>query len=291
MTLKNKALLKDPETNNIITEFINDKKLARKADRTIESYTSILYRFFTDCPKRINEIEPNDILNWLEAKYSNKSPSTKCQRIAVLSTFFNYCVSEEYITKTPIKKYWRPKKPKSIPRYLEKSEYVKLLMTVEKLPLRDRAIFEFLASSGVRRSELVNLNVDDLDLLKCIALIRGKGRKERKVNFSEECAYLLDQLLQRNPPNQQAIFLNRFGNRISTRYIAEIIYRIGKKAGLKRRLRPHDLRHTFATYLLIKGAELEFVSDELGHANLNTTKIYARIPSNELFAIYDKYMG
>ncbi len=119
----------------------------------------------------------------------------------------------------------------------------------------------------------------------------GKGRKSRPVHFSETCAILLQQYLARRGKDGEALFLSRLGKRISKKRIYEIVSELGKKAELPRTTGPHCFRHTFATNLLAKGAGLDFIASELGHGDLNTTRIYANLPDPQLVALYRKYMG
>ncbi|WP_051273672.1 tyrosine-type recombinase/integrase [Desulfotruncus alcoholivorax] len=190
-----------------------------------------------------------------------------------------------------IKSRWRPKIPKAVPKYLDKPEQARINLHADQLSIRDRAIFEYLLSSGCRRCELVTLNVTDVDLKNRTAWVTGKGQKKRQVHFSPLCALYLQKYLETHPPHEQALFLNRFGKRLKGRSIYYLTAKLGRQAKLGSNLGPHRLRHTFATNLLAKGAELDFISDELGHSNLSTTRIYARLPAEQIVSLYKKFMG
>lgn len=150
----------------------------------------------------------------------------------------------------------------------------------------------FLFSSGCRTSEVSHLTIQDIDLDRRTAEVKGKGKKIRHIHFSEECALLLKDYLQTRSGNPtEALFLNRFGRRLTKSGIYAITTKLGKQSGLKQSLHPHCCRHTFATTMLAKGADLEFIADEMGHTNLNTTRVYARIPTEDMILAYQNIMG
>nr|WP_231607335.1 tyrosine-type recombinase/integrase [Fictibacillus sp. 18YEL24] len=189
-----------------------------------------------------------------------------------------------------IKKRWRPKIPNALPRYLNEQEYAKVKLVAEDLSLRDRALILFFFSSGCRRQEVSDLSIEDINLNQRAAKVRGKGSKLRTVHFSEECALILTEYLgTRAFEETDPLFINRKGLRLRPKGIYRVITKLGKKAGVK--LHPHALRHTFATNMLARGAQLEFIADEMGHANLNTTRIYARIPTEDMMLNYQNKMG
>ncbi len=157
--------------------------------------------------------------------------------------------------------------------------------------LRNQLLVEFMLTSGCRVGEVHQLNREDVDFENRTARVIGKGKKIRQVHFSDKCAVLLDRYIDSCPQTSPALFVTTTGTRLGTRRIQKIIQDIGEKAGFDKRLHPHRLRHTFATELLAKGAELSFIGDELGHSNLETTQIYARLPKREIIALYRKYMG
>ncbi|HBV96175.1 MAG: hypothetical protein JL50_06235 [Peptococcaceae bacterium BICA1-7] len=279
------------ETRKIINDFFTTLKVANRAKLTITTYRGVLKRFFLDCPKQLSELTPDDVLNWLRKNHRYKKETTINLFINVLNIFFKYCQTEGYIDKVMIKRYWKPKLPKTTPKYLDNSELAKVKLCAEKNNIRDRAIVELLVSSGCRCAEVHYLNIEDLDLTNRTARVIGKGKSLREVHFTETCAILLKKYLKYHPQNISALFLNKFGKRLGQRSIYNITSVLGKKAGLRRNLGPHCLRHTFATRLLAKGAELDFIAEELGHKDINTTRVYARLPSEQIVNLYRRYMG
>lgn len=191
-----------------------------------------------------------------------------------------------------LKKRWRPKIPQSLPKYLNEQEYSRVKMASEQLSLRDRGLVLFLFSSGCRRSEVANLKIEDIDLDKRIAKVIGKGNKIRTVHFSIECAIVLKEYINtRNYKKSDPLFLNRWGQPLQQNGIYKVVKRVGELAGLTLTLHPHCCRHTFATNLLARGADIQFIADILGHTNLNTTRVYARIPSEDMILAYQNIMG
>lgn len=194
--------------------------------------------------------------------------------------------------KTLMKKRWIPKVPQPLPRFLTDQEYARVKLAAEKLSLRDRAIVLFLFTSGCRRSEVANLKIQDVDIKQRTAEVRGKGNKLRKVHFSVECALVLkDYLSTRLSEETEPLFLNKHGEKLQQSGIYKITTKLGRLAGLDHSLHPHCCRHTFATNMLAKGADLEFIADEMGHTNLNTTRVYARILMGDIMLAYQNRMG
>lgn len=244
-----------------------------------------------DLSKPIDEINQDDILDYIRDKYKDLKESTISLYISILSVFFKFCLAEEYIDKVVVKNRWKPRLPLPIPKYLDGSELAKVKLEAEKLPLRDRTIFEFLLSSGSRVGEVYKLNVCDVDIKDRTAMVLGKGNKIRQVHFSSSCAILLEEYMKAHPNTTDALFVSRGNNRISKECIQNMVTRLGKKANLKRRISPHCLRHTFSTVLLSKGSTLDFIAEELGHVDTNTTRIYARLPQEQIVSLYRRFMG
>lgn len=278
------------ETRRILNEYLLSLKLANKAEATITKYHWILGRFFSECPTPLKILTDEDVLQWLNDFSVGKKPKTIDLFLSCLSSFFNFCLAEDYLEKMVIKKRWRPKIPQSLPRYLSEQDYALVKLAAENLSLRNRALILFLFSSGCRRSEISNLNIQDVNIERRTAVVKGKGKKIRHVHFSEECAIVLgDYLKSRTTIEIDALFINAKGLRLLPKGIYEFISRFGKKIGIP--LHPHCFRHTFATNMLARGASLEFIADEMGHANLNTTRIYARIPTEDMMLAYQNKMG
>jgi integrase/recombinase XerD len=280
------------QTREVINQYLLNLKNEHKAEATISKYLWILELFFTKCCTPLKDLTSENVLRWLNDFSKDKSPRTIDLVLACLSSFFNFCLEGEYIEKLLIKKRWKPKIPHSLPRYLNEDEYARVKVASESLSLRDRALILFMFSSGCRRSEVSNLDLINVDLERRTAEVIGKGKKIRQIHFSEECALILkDYLKTRTTDEMDALFLNRKGKRLLPKGIYQIIKKLGKKAGLEKQLHPHVSRHTFATNMLARGAGIQFIADELGHSNLNTTRIYARIPTEDLIIAYQNIMG
>ncbi|MYL34272.1 tyrosine-type recombinase/integrase [Pontibacillus yanchengensis] len=275
-----------------MNEYLLSLKLENKAEATITKYCSIMEQFFTTCTFPVSEVYSDYVLNWIKDFSKDKKPKTIDLYLATLSSFFQFCLEEEYMDHVVMKKRWRPKIHQALPHYLTEQEYARVLMAAEDLSLRNRSLVLFLFSSGCRRSEVANLNVEDVDLDKRTVKVKGKGSKIRHIHFSEQCCLVLREYLKtRETKPTDPLFMNKFGARLQTGGIYKVTSKLGKMAGLEKELNPHACRHTFATTMLAKGASLEFIADELGHSDLNTTRVYARIPTEDMMLAYQNKMG
>ncbi|OBW58860.1 hypothetical protein A9986_07910 [Solibacillus silvestris] len=274
-----------------VNDYLLSLKLGNYSQGTIVLYRQFLGRFFSECPESFASLSSEAILNWFQQHESQVKDITYKLRLSVLSSFYTFCVREEKIEKSPIKTRWFPRLPQPIPKYLEKGEIAKMRQQSEETTYRNQAIVEFLLTSGCRVAELVGLNRDHINLETRTAHVVGKGRKIREVHFSEKCALFIERYLASQKKAGEALFVSSNGKRLGIRRIQIIIQDIGEEAQLKTQLHPHRLRHTFATELLSKGAELSFIADELGHTNISTTQIYARLPQEKIVSLYRKYMG
>ncbi|WP_256816036.1 tyrosine-type recombinase/integrase [Cytobacillus sp. Bac17] len=279
------------KSRTIINEYLLSLKLAKKAESTVIKYRRILENFFSSCTVPLESITSDDVQKWLNEFTPGKKPKTVDLFLSALSSFFQFCLNEEHLEYMVIKKRWRPKIPKALPRYLTEQEYARVKIAAEDLNLRDRSLILFLFTSGCRSSEASKLNIQDINMDQRTAIVRGKGGKIRKIHFSEECALILmDYLRTRSGIKEEPLFMNKFGQRLTKSGIYRITIKLGKMAGLAQSLHPHCCRHTFATYMLARGAELQFIADELGHTDLNTTRVYARIPTEEMILAYQNKM-
>jgi tyrosine recombinase XerC len=223
--------------------------------------------------------------------------ASMARRLSELRSFCRYLVREGVLESNPIEVVSSPKVPKRLPRYLKMDEIEALLNAPDiSAPLgqRDKAILELLYATGVRLSELVSLNLGDLNLSRGQMLVWGKGGKERVVLLGEPAVrglrtYINDgrgQLVGNKTTN--ALLLNRFGGRLSRRSIGLILDKYSKLAGLWKKVTPHLLRHTFATHMLEGGADLRTVQELLGHAQPTTTEIYTHVTPSRLREVYMK---
>ena len=280
------------QTKTTLNEYLLSLKLANKAEATISKYRAILEMLFRECTIPIEELTSNDVLKWFQSFAAGKKEKTLDLVLSTLSSFFKFCVAEDHMENTIVKNRWRPKIPQSLPKYLTAQEYARVKIATEQLSMRDRALILFLFSSGCRRFEATQLSIQDVDLEKRTAIVKGKGKKIRNIHFSEECGLLLKAYLStRSGDKAEPLFLNKFNKALDKGGIYNITRRVGELAGLEQTLHPHVCRHTFATNMLARGADLQFIADEMGHKDLNTTRIYAWIPTEDLRIAYHNIMG
>ncbi|MGG3804396.1 tyrosine-type recombinase/integrase [Metabacillus fastidiosus] len=217
--------------------------MENKAEATITKYRWILERFLNECTIPLEELTSKDVGKWLNEFSEGKKAKTLDLVLAVVSSFFSFCLDEEYMEITVMKKHWRPKIPRSLPKYLDEYEYARVKHFAEQLPVRDRALILFLLSSGCRVSEVSNLNIEDINLEKRTAEVIGKGKKIRHIHFSEESALVLKEYLRtRSYETTEPLFMNKFGQRLLVGGIQQVVKKLGKKVGLKQSFHPHCCR-------------------------------------------------
>lgn len=287
--VENEELAK--ESQSVLNDFLLTKKLANKSELTIRRYRGFLEKFLSDINKSIKDLTSRDILDYIICKFKEYNDYTTNGYISILSSFFRYCYNEEYIDDMLVKSRWKPKLPKPLPKYLEKAELAKIKLEAEKSSIRDRVIFELLLCTGCRVAEVHGLNIENIDLKNRTARVLGKGKKIRTIFFTEYCSILLGKYLENHPSDTGALFIGRDNKRISIRTIQRVIKGLGEKACLSNKISPKNLRHTLATVLLSKGASLDFIRTILGHEDIQTTRIYARLPTEQVISLYRRYMG
>ncbi|ARF15763.1 hypothetical protein SporoS204_12495 [Sporosarcina ureae] len=285
--------LPNQENHKEINEFLLSLKVSNYSKHTILSYRNFLQKFFKDRKEASFSLTSSQIQQWFIQNEKDFQEATIKNHLIILSTFYNFCVEEGTINKSPIKSRMFPRPRMAIPKYLDKEEVAKIREKTDQLWLRDRCIFEFLYTSGCRVDEVHRLDRSDVDLEKRMAMVLGKGKKYRQVHFSEKCANLLELYIERRMDSNPALLVtsNQKANRLSKDMIRSILKKLGEDAGISGSLHPHRLRHTYATEMLAKGADLLFIADELGHTDVQTTQIYANLPKQELISLYRKYMG
>lgn len=264
---------------------------------TIKNYRSDLVEFFRFLGKaslsEVNYITIRRFLAHLKEKEFLKS--TVSRKLACLKSFFKYLTREHLVNANPASGIATPKRERHLPSFLETQEVEHLLESTQgdKWEMkRDRTILEILYSSGIRVSELVGLNAEDVDLLSNLLKVRGKGKKERIVPIGSCAAQAIKEYLNVSPAHSESrlwpLFLNRQKTRLTDRSVRRIILKCAKRAAIKKEISPHTLRHTFATHLLDRGADLRSVQELLGHAHLSTTQIYTHVSAKRLREAYDQ---
>lgn len=276
----------------------------RASTHTVDSYTRVLDKTI----KALNLEFPN-LNNWTELKlahmrviqrefnFNDESDKLSNNSVAhdlyALSSFFKYLIKQGLMEDNPCELIKAPKVKRHLPKILTLNEVDKLLdapcdTVYEK---RDNTIAELLFSSGLRVSELVSLDLSNINLEVCEVRVIGKGSKERIVPISSKAVEKLkDYLILREQfnPQDNALFLNKYGKRMTTRAVEQNLDKLSTKAGVQTHLNPHKLRHSFATELLQGGADLRAVQEMLGHSNLAATQIYTHLDFEHLKEVYNK---
>lgn len=216
------------------------------------------------------------------------------RKISALRSFFKFLVREGLLKTNPILSLATPKQDKKLPSFLTEEEVARLIDSVlpknkdDEMALRDRAILETFYSSGLRISEVVSLDQRDIDFIGGVLKAKGKGKKERVVPIGETAMKAIRSYLDKRAKQSEALFLNKNGSRLTTRGTRNIVDKYIRRAGMKHGISAHTLRHSFATHLLNRGADLRSVQELLGHANLSTTQIYTHLTTDRLKSVYDK---
>ncbi|MBI4313470.1 MAG: tyrosine recombinase XerC [Candidatus Omnitrophica bacterium] len=224
---------------------------------------------------------------------SGKAKSSVARQTAAARSFFKFLTREGIVSSNPAAGLISPKRDKKLPVFLGVADVAKLLEAPDSSDpagARDRAILELLYSTGMRVGELVGLRIQDVDLIGGVAKVAGKGKKERMVPIGNPALKALHRYIEPRPkPSPSSpIFLNPAGRRLTDRSVRRILSKYLLKAALQEKVSPHTLRHSFATHLLDRGADLRSVQELLGHASLSTTQVYTHVTTERLKSVYDK---
>jgi len=260
---------------------------------TVAGYRRDLAAFQDCCGDRaVAGITRGDVQDWLVQGHARgRAPSTLARRLSALSSFFDYCVREGWCAANPCLGLRPPKQPKRLPRALPPEQASALLAPAERASeARDLALLAVLYGCGLRVSEAVGLDLDDLDLQARELRVLGKGRKERVVPIPERAAELLSAYLEarRGAAGEPALFVNRRGGRLSARSVQRMLKARAVCNGADLSVTPHRLRHSYATHLLAGGADLRAIQELLGHASLATTERYTHLDIAKLTEAYDR---
>ncbi|REJ76009.1 MAG: tyrosine recombinase XerC [Acidobacteria bacterium] len=297
-----------------IEEFFQHLKYERNVSKhTLRNYTSDLGQFLEflapekedgsrdDVP--VQGIDNITIREWMsQLRTENKKKSSIARKLASLRTFFQFLVREGVVDANPAKLVTTPRIEKKLPTHLSMEDIVRFIETPDlntDLGRRDRAILEFLYATGIRVSELVSLDLKDIDYKEKLVRVTGKRKKQRILPFGDPALQALmyylnearHEFLQNSPPqerDEQAVFLNYKGTRISSRSVGRMVDKYIKMCPDIKDISPHSLRHSFATHLLDSGADLRDIQELLGHARLSTTQIYTQVSMEKLIEVYDK---
>jgi integrase/recombinase XerD len=291
------------EISAAISSFVMHVKVEKGLSvNTVSAYRRDLVKFESFAKKRklaLETVSRDDLVDFLASLYREKLESrTVARHLVTLRNFFRFAQIQESISSDPSNNHESPKIRRSLPGYLRLEEVEHLLNQPDAktaLGMRDRAMLEVLYSTGLRVSELVSLRVSDLDgKTGCVRCI-GKGDKERIVPVGRKALSMVDKYLREARPellrqakavNGPALFVNRRGVSLSRVGVWKILSAYGRRAGLRVALTPHMLRHSFATHLLERGADLRSVQLMLGHADISTTQIYTHVVEERLKQVY-----
>jgi integrase/recombinase XerC len=293
--LKPRRLSKAAET------FISDLEVRNYSPHTIDAYRRDLSRFVAFLAELAHEEDPplsafdsasvRRYVAWMVAsRYARRSIQRSLASLRALGSFLK---RRKAVRVNPVLGLSAPKPQKRLPSFLTRGETEKLFATnpgADERDLRDRAILELLYGTGIRLSELVSLDVGDVDAVGGIVRVTGKGRKQRIVPLGRAASSAVSGYLRAGgrEGNDGPLFMNGRGSRLSGRSVQRIVAKRLAQVSEARRLSPHVLRHTFATHMLNAGADLRAVQELLGHASLSTTQIYTHVTTDRLKDVYRK---
>lgn len=246
----------------------------------------------------IDGISPLIVREFLAYLHKKNAKTTIARKLASLRAFFRFLAKEGVISSNPTQTVSSPKPAKHVPTFLSIDEIFSLIEQPDKddiLSRRDRAILELMYSCGLRVSEVVGLNEDNLALEEGMIKVTGKGGKERLLPIGTKAREAIENYLRtrnsletKETERDRALFVNRRGGRLTTRSVARMIHKYAGRASFFRPVHPHAIRHTFATHLLDAGADLRAIQELLGHSSLSTTQRYTHISIDRLMEVYDK---
>lgn len=286
-------------SEHYIDLFLKYMKSERGATvNTLKAYEKDLrqfLKFLRDEDLEIYSATKDSVRDFIMVLTENRyNKNSVVRKLSTLRRFYMFMVKRGFISENPMVSLFSPKQEKVLPNFLTQSEMEKLIENIpldDPLGIRDRAIVEFLYSTGIRIGELVRLDISDVRDARQI-LIKGKGNKERIVFLGEYAIKSLKKYLEEVRPKlvrddrEKALFLSRFGTRLTSRSIERMMEKYGIQMG--KDISPHTIRHSFATHLLENGADLRAVQELLGHSDLSTTQKYTHITLERLKEIYKK---
>ncbi len=282
-----------------IKDFIDFLKVERGySENTTEAYQHDLAQFSKFAKgKSIESVDREVIKKYIDFMNDQGYSVASIERkMACLKSFFHYLLGEGKVKEDPTLDFSLPKKAKRLPKALSMSETVRLLMAARgKKPmlLRDAALLELLYATGMRASEVIGLNIADINFSVSFVRCFGKGSKERVVPVGRAALNAIKEYLEKGRPefpqkDKEALFVDKNGRRLSRQGLWDMVKRYVKTAGVKEKTSPHTLRHSFATHLLEKGADLRSVQEMLGHSDISTTQIYTSVSRERLKKMYLK---
>lgn len=282
----------------IIDEYISYIRLERQlSNNTIYNYEKDLEDFFKYIKKDFNKISSSDVNKYIIHLNDLIDSKSINRHIVSIRNFYKFLIKEEKVKENPCDNITGLKTDKNLPKVLNIDEINKLLdITLNnEYDYRNKAMLELMYSSGLRVSELLNLEINNIDLDDCIVRVYGKGAKERIVPIDDYALYYLNEyiniyrnILLKGHINN-ILFLNSRGEKLSRVGFFKIIKNLAKEKGINKDISPHTIRHSFATHLLDNGADLRSIQTMLGHENIKTTQIYTHVTNNYVKENYKEY--
>jgi tyrosine recombinase XerC len=277
-----------------IEKFLRYLEIERNASaHTVENYKLDLHEFagfLKDAP--VENVDYLTVRRFLaHLKERNLTSRSMARKLSSLRSFFRFLVKDGYLKLNPTDAVASPKQQKYLPKFLTENDVVSLIEAPDETTLqglRDRAMLETLYSTGMRISELMGLREDDVDFIGGTVKVYGKGKKERLLPIGDRALKAIRNYLKKRNVASRSIFLNKNKKALGARGFRKILNKYVLKASLKEHISPHTLRHSFATHLLNRGADLRSVQELLGHANLSTTQIYTHLTTEKLKSVYEK---
>ena len=282
-------------------QFLHSLRERNVSPHTIKAYSGDLELFAAYVgPRKFDQIDHVTVRGFLSSLYEKGLGKTSIARaLAAVRSLYRWLAQEGIVEQNPAALVSTPKLPKKLPRVPTVEEMNSVLdgkmPEIASFPERDRLMLELLYGCGIRNSELVGINVDDIRLSAEAILIRGKGKKERYVPFGDGVKSALANYLPARQvvlsefrKNTPALLINQRGGRLTTRSVGRIIKKIAVAKGLSADVHPHTLRHAFGTHMLEEGADLRAIQEMLGHERLSTTQRYTQLSMKHLISVYDQ---
>lgn len=282
--------------NRYLEKFLSYLDIEKNYSKhTLVNYQGDLDEFFAFLGEMpIEKVEYLTLRRYLaRLRDKNHRPRTVARKLSSLRSLLRFLMREGYIKTNPSSLLNTPKLDKILPQFLSEEEMKKFIEAPKlegEFGYRDRAILEALYSAGLRVSELVGLNINSIDTISNIVKVLGKGKKERLVPIGDKAVSAIQEYLRcrKKKDDAGALFLNKNGTRLSARSVCNMTHKYIRLAGVRNGISPHALRHSFATHLLNRGADLRSVQELLGHVNLSTTQIYTHISTEKIRSVYAK---
>ena len=288
---------------DVVVEYLGALQAERGASRnTLAAYRRDLTdftQFLNDQRRALHRTSPDDLVGYLERlRTRGLRSSSVARRVSALRGLFRHLVSEGELRRDPTEHLEVPRRPPALPRTLSREDAAALVEAPDLASprgVRDRTVLELLYATGMRASECLGLTGEDVNLTAGYVICTGKGRKQRLVPLGAEAAQWITRYLREARPlytrkrDSGRLFVNPRGGPLSRQSLWAIVRQAAAKAGLRRNVSPHVLRHSFASHLLEGGADLRSVQTMLGHADIATTQIYTHLPSATLLRMYRRF--